>query len=97
MPHGSKGAPLGLKDVPKAVWLLAGGVFVNAVVSFTFVFVFVYLTGPRGLGTAEAGLVTGIGGVGLVAGNFTGGWFGDRHGHRRVLLAASAVGGAVLL
>lgn len=97
VPHGSKGAPLGLKDVPKAVWLLAGGVFVNAVVSFTFVFVFVYLTGPRGLGTAEAGLVTGIGGVGLVAGNFTGGWFGDRHGHRRVLLAASAVGGAVLL
>ncbi|MFJ3923539.1 MFS transporter [Streptomyces sp. NPDC090022] len=85
------------KDVPRAVWLLAGGGFVNAVVSFTFVFVFVYLTGPRGLGVAEAGLVVGIGGVGLVAGNFTGGWYGDRFGHRRVLLTASALAGAVLL
>ncbi|MGW0389669.1 MFS transporter [Streptomyces sp. NPDC003042] len=89
--------PQGLKDVPRVVWLLAAGVFVNAVVSFTFVFVFLYLTGPRGLGAAEAGLVTGIGGVGLVAGNFTGGWYGDRFGHRRVLLVASALGGLTLM
>ncbi|MEU9299319.1 MFS transporter [Streptomyces sp. NPDC048269] len=87
----------GFKDVPRTVWLLAAGVFVNAVVSFTFVFVFLYLTGPRGLGTAQAGLVTGIGGIGLVAGNFTGGWYGDRFGHRRVLLAASTLGGVALM
>ncbi|MFD4136095.1 MFS transporter [Streptomyces goshikiensis] len=86
----------GFKDVPRAVWLLSAGVFVNAVASFTFVFVFVYLTGPRGLGVTEAGLVTGIGGIGVVAGNFTGGWYGDRYGHRRVLLAASVLGGAAL-
>ncbi|MFJ7154972.1 MFS transporter [Streptomyces sp. NPDC101118] len=87
----------GLKEVPRPVWLLAGGVFVNAVVSFTFVFVFVYLTGPRGLGAAQAGLIVGLGGAGLIAGNFTGGWFGDRYGHRRALLTASALGGAVLV
>ncbi|MGE7390267.1 MFS transporter [Streptomyces sp. NPDC004126] len=87
----------GFKDVPRVVWLLAAGVFVNAVVSFTFVFVFLYLTGPRGLGAAQAGLATGIGGIGLVAGNFTGGWYGDRFGHRRVLLAASALGGLALM
>uniref|UniRef100_A0AAU2K3K9 MFS transporter n=1 Tax=Streptomyces sp. NBC_00049 TaxID=2903617 RepID=A0AAU2K3K9_9ACTN len=87
----------GFKDVPRAVWLLAAGVFVNAVVSFTFVFVFLYLSGPRGLGAAQAGLVTGIGGIGLVAGNFTGGWYGDRYGHRRVLLVASALGGLTLM
>ncbi|MFF7077195.1 MFS transporter [Streptomyces lavendulae] len=86
----------GFKDVPRVVWLLAAGIFVNAVVSFTFVFVFLYLTGPRGLGAAGAGLVTGIGGLGLVAGNFTGGWYGDRFGHRRVLLAASVLGGITL-
>ncbi|MFJ8161539.1 MFS transporter [Streptomyces sp. NPDC096136] len=86
----------GFKDVPRVVWLLAAGVFVNAVASFTFVFVFLYLTGPRGLGAAQAGVVTGIGGIGLVAGNFTGGWYGDRFGHRRVLLAASALGGLTL-
>ncbi|WP_455355872.1 MFS transporter [Streptomyces sp. SYSU K217416] len=87
----------GFKDVPRAVWLLAGGCFVNAVVSFTFVFVFVYLTGPRGLPLAQAGVLTGIGGIGLVAGNFTGGWYGDRFGHRRVLLMASTVAGALLI
>ncbi|MFD7029156.1 MFS transporter [Streptomyces sp. NPDC059917] len=87
----------GFKDVPRAVWLLAAGVFVNAVVSFTFVFVFLYLTGPRGLAVTGAGLATGVGGIGLVAGNFTGGWYGDRFGHRRVLLAASGLGGLVLM
>ncbi|MGW6978468.1 MFS transporter [Streptomyces sp. NPDC054932] len=86
----------GFKDIPRVVWLLAAGVFVNAVVSFTFVFVFLYLTGPRGLGAARAGLVVGIGGVGLIAGNFTGGWYGDRFGHRRVLLAAATLGGIAL-
>ncbi|MGW6857124.1 MFS transporter [Streptomyces xanthophaeus] len=93
---GGTGVLQGFKDVPRTVWLLAAGVFVNAVISFTFVFVFLYLTGPRALGAAEAGLVTGIGGVGLVAGNFTGGWYGDRFGHRRVLLVASALGGLAL-
>ncbi|MFJ7586320.1 MFS transporter [Streptomyces sp. NPDC097617] len=86
----------GFKDIPRVVWLLAAGVFVNALVSFTFVFVFLYLTGPRGLGAAQAGLVTAIGGIGLVAGNFTGGWYGDRFGHRRVLLAAATLGGLAL-
>ncbi|MFD9475813.1 MULTISPECIES: MFS transporter [Streptomyces] len=86
----------GFKDIPRVVWLLAAGVFVNAVVSFTFVFVFLYLTGPRGLGAAQAGLAVGIGGVGLIAGNFTGGWYGDRFGHRRVLLTAATLGGIAL-
>ncbi|MEU9231931.1 MFS transporter [Streptomyces subrutilus] len=94
---GDTGVPEGFKDVPRTVWLLAAGIFVNAVVSCTFVFVFVWLTGPRGLGAAQAGLVVGIGGAGLVAGNFTGGWYGDRFGHRRVLLAASTLGGLVLM
>lgn len=94
---GDKGVLQGFKDVPRVVWLLAAGILVNAVVSFTFVFVFLYLTGPRGLGAAQAGLIVGIGGVGLVAGNFTGGWYGDRFGHRRVLLTASAIGGVALV
>ncbi|MEV8598122.1 MFS transporter [Streptomyces sp. NPDC052012] len=86
----------GLRDVPRTVWLLAAGTFVNSVVSVGFAYLFLYLTGPRGLGTGEAGLLSGIGGVGLVAGNFTGGWYGDRYGHRRVLLAAAATAGVLL-
>ncbi|MCW2875772.1 MFS transporter [Actinacidiphila oryziradicis] len=85
-----------MKDIPKAVWLLAAGMFVVAAVSFTFVYLFVYLTGPRGLSTSEAGLIAGIGGVGMVAGNFTGGWFGDHLGHRRTVIAGMVVSGAGL-
>lgn len=86
-----------VREVPKVVWMLAAGLFVNMVVAFTFVYLFVYLTGPRGLDVREAGLIAGVGGVGLVAGNFTGGWFGDRFGHRATLLTGSLVSGAGLL
>ncbi|MEU4093161.1 MFS transporter [Streptomyces sp. NPDC026673] len=86
-----------MREVPRVVWLLAAGVFTNAVVSFTFVYLFVWLTAVRGLPVPEAGLIAGTGGVGLVAGNFTGGWFGDRFGHRRVLLTGSVVSGAGLV
>lgn len=86
-----------LRGVPRTVRLLAFGAFFNGVVSFTFVYLFVCLTGPRGLSVAQAGVLTGIGGIGLVAGNFTGGWFGDRYGHRRMLLLGACVSGAVLI
>ncbi|MEV6744415.1 MFS transporter [Streptomyces sp. NPDC088394] len=85
-----------VRDVPRTVRLLAFGSFLNAVVSFTFIYLFVYLTGPRGLGVPQAGVLAGIGGIGLVAGNFTGGWFGDHYGHRRMLLTGALVGGAAL-
>jgi MFS family permease len=82
-----------MRDVPRVVWLLATGIFFVALVSFTFVYLFVYLTGPRGLSPAQAGLIAGVGGVGMVAGNFTGGWYGDRFGHRRTLIAGMSVAG----
>ncbi|MFF5493182.1 MFS transporter [Streptomyces aquilus] len=85
-----------LREVPRAVWLLACGTFVNMVVSVGFAFVFLYATGPRGLGAGAAGVLVGAGGAGLVAGNFTGGWYGDRFGHRRVLLCAAVVAGVLL-
>lgn len=86
----------GLKGVPSTVWLLAAGTFVNMAVSVTFAYLFLYLTGPRGLDTAQAGLLAGAGGVGLLAGNLTGGFFGDRFGHRPALLASAATGGLLL-
>ncbi|MCX4678104.1 MFS transporter [Streptomyces sp. NBC_01433] len=86
-----------LRGVPRTVRLLAVGAFLNGVVSFTFVYLFVYLTGPRGLSVTQAGVISGIGGVGLVAGNFTGGWFGDRYGHRRMLLIGACTSGAALV
>ena len=86
-----------MRAVPKVVWLLAAGSFANMVVAYTFIYLVLYLTGPRGLPVAQAGLIAGLGGAGLVAGNFTGGWFGDRHGHRRTLVAAAVVSGTGLV
>ncbi|MEU4995526.1 MFS transporter [Streptomyces sp. NPDC021622] len=86
-----------LRDVPRTVWLLAAGGFFNMVVAFTFVYFFVYLTDERGLSVAQAGVISGMGGAGMVAGNFTGGWFGDRYGHRRILLIGSLISGAGVL
>lgn len=94
---GGGGLRRGLREVPRTVWLLAAGQFFNMIVAFTFVYFFVYLTDERGLSVAQAGVISGIGGAGQVAGNFTGGWFGDRYGHRRVLLVGSLISGAGVL
>nr|WP_281385935.1 MFS transporter [Nocardioides luti] len=56
-------------------------------------FLTLYLTGPRGLAVATAGLVAGGYGVGMLLGNFTGGRWGDRFGHRRTLLLCSTASG----
>ncbi|MEW2520630.1 MFS transporter [Actinacidiphila alni] len=86
-----------MRAVPKVVWLLAAGAFANMLVAYTFIYLVLYLTGPRGLPVTQAGAIAGLSGAGLVAGNFTGGWFGDRFGHRRTLLAAATTSGAGLI
>lgn len=78
-----------MHGVPRVVWVLAGGRFVSSAVSFMMLYLFVYLTGPRGLTPAVAGLVSGAMGAGMLLGNFTGGRFSDRYGHRRVFLSTS--------
>src|SRR5690348_6004006 len=60
-------------------------------------FLTLYLTGPRDVATSSAGLIAGGVGVGMLLGNFTGGRWGDRYGHRRVLLVASISGGLMLM
>jgi MFS family permease len=86
-----------LRDLPRVVWALAAARFVSSAASFTMLFLTLYLTGPREMSTATAGLLAGTVGAGLLAGNFTGGRWGDRFGHRRVLLTASSVGGLMLM
>ena len=65
-----------LHDLPRVVWALAAARFVSSAASFTMLFLTLYLTGPRDIGTAAAGLVAGSVGVGALAGNFTGGRWG---------------------
>jgi len=82
-----------LGDVPRLVWVLAAGRFVSSTSSFLMLFLTLYLTGPRDLPVTTAGLIAGGYGVGMLVGNFTGGRWGDRFGHRRTLIACSSVAG----
>lgn len=52
-----------LRDLPRVVWVLAAARFVSSAASFTMLFLTLYLTGPRAIETATAGLVAG--GVGV--------------------------------
>ncbi|GAB1639666.1 MFS transporter [Krasilnikovia sp. MM14-A1259] len=79
-----------MRDIPRIVWTLAAGRFVNAAGTFMSFYLFLYLTGPRHLSIGYAGLISGGLGAGMLVGNFTGGRFGDHFGHRRTLLVASA-------
>lgn len=80
-----------MRDIPRVIWLLAAGRFVTSAVSFMMLYFFLYLTTGRGLSPAAAGVVSGALGAGMLLGNFTGGRFGDRLGHRRVFLIAATV------
>ncbi|HEX3003904.1 MAG TPA: MFS transporter [Angustibacter sp.] len=82
-----------MRDLPRVVWVLAGGRFISSASSFLMLFLVLYLTGDRQLHVGTAGVIAGVHGVGSLLGNFTGGRFGDRLGHRRVLLAAATVVG----
>jgi predicted MFS family arabinose efflux permease len=84
-----------LRELPRVLWVLAAARFVGSATAFVFLFLTLYLTGSRDLSAPRAGLVAGVVGVAMLVGNLTGGRWGDRHGHRRVLLAASSVGAAV--
>lgn len=85
--------PGNLTSVPRLVWVLAAGRFVSSASTFLMLFLTLYLTGPRDLPVAAAGLVAGGYGVGMLLGNFTGGRWGDRFGHRRTLMLCSTVSG----
>ncbi|ADD41366.1 MFS transporter [Stackebrandtia nassauensis] len=87
----------GWSRVPRTVWVLAAARFVSGTATFVAVYLFLYLTGPRGLSLTAAGLISGAVGAGMLAGTFTGGWFSDRFGHRRTMLVASTIGGLSLL
>src|SRR5262245_16123989 len=85
----------GVRRLPRPVWILCVGSFVNRFGSFVAVFLVLYLR-SRGYSIAESGLVVGFYGVGNVLAAGVGGWVADRFG-RRNAIAVSMFSSAVTL
>jgi len=62
------------------------GQFVNAAGALAWVYLTLYLVQNRHLSPGHAGLLTGVNGAGIIAGNLVAGWIGDRLGARRTLI-----------
>ena len=72
--------------LPLWVRALLAGQFINAAGALAWVYLTLYLVQSRHLGAGDAGLLTGVNGVGVIGGNFIAGWVGDRLGSRRTLI-----------
>jgi predicted MFS family arabinose efflux permease len=69
----------------KAVML---GQLVSAAGGLAWIYLTLYLVTDRGMTAQEAGFAAAAYGVGLLAGNLWGGWFGDRFGLREAVLGS---------
>jgi MFS family permease len=85
----------GIRALPRPVWILSAGSFVNRFGSFVAVFLILYLR-EQGYSISEAGLVVAFYGVGNVLAAGFGGWVADRLG-RRNAIALSMFSSAVTL
>jgi MFS family permease len=86
----------GIRSLPRPVWILCAGSFVNRFGSFVAVFLVLYLR-SRGYSIAEAGLVVGFYGVGNVLAAGAGGWVADRLGRRNAIALSMFSSAATLL
>ena len=77
-------------------WVIVAGILINRAGGFAVLFLSLYLTGPRHLSPAVAGVVVGGYGIGAAVGTLLGGLLADGWGRRRTLLLAH-FGGAALL
>ena len=86
----------GIRSLPRPVWILCAGSFVNRFGSFVAVFLVLYLR-SRGYSIAEAGFVVGCYGIGNVLAAGVGGSVADRLGRRNAIALSMFSSASVLL
>jgi MFS family permease len=86
----------GIRSLPRPVWILCAGSFVNRFGSFVAVFLVLYLR-SEGYSIAAAGLVVSFYGVGNVAAAGVGGWVADRLGRRNAIALSMFSSAATLM
>jgi MFS family permease len=81
-------------DLPETFWWLFAGMLVNALATFVFPFLALFLT-SRGVSAARAGLVVALYGGGTVVSGAVAGALADRAGRRPTLIASLVASGAL--
>src|SRR5206468_10608258 len=74
-----------LRALPRGVWILFFGTFLNKFGTFVLPFLAIYLTG-LGYSTAQASLAVGAYGVGTLAASLLGGYLADQLGRRKTIV-----------
>lgn len=85
-----------LRAMPRPLWMLFAGTFVNKFGSFVMPFLVLHLT-KHGHSPAKAGLAVGAYGVGHLAASALGGWLADRIGRRTTIALSMFTGAAAML
>src|SRR6266508_584859 len=95
-PRGPESLWRRVRDLPRPVWVLCTGTFVNRFGSFVSVFLVLYLT-ASGYGPAQAGLAVAAYGAGSLVSALAGGYLADRLGRRNAIAISmfSAAGAAL--
>jgi predicted MFS family arabinose efflux permease len=83
--------------MPRGAWILFTVNLVNASGTMVFFFLSLYLTLKAGFTPAQAGRALSLYGVGMVAGNYLGGWLADKIGSIAVQKASLVVCGILLI
>jgi len=85
-----------LRSLPRPVWILLAGTFINRFGQFVMPFLVIYLT-KIGYSTAKAGLALGAYGLGHVIASSMGGHLADRIGRRNTIVLSMFGSAASLL
>ena len=83
-------------DLPRTVYILCAGSFINRAGSFVMLFLTIYVTEQLGAGKAFASYCIGAFGLGSVVASLLGGQLADQFGRRSTLLLA-LFGGPIAL
>jgi MFS family permease len=73
-----------IRALPRPVWVLCAGTFINRFGGFVAVFLVLYLT-SEGFSAAQAGLAVATFGLGSLGGSALGGYLADRVGRRETI------------
>jgi MFS family permease len=87
---------LDLRELPREVWIVSAGLFINKFGNFVNVFVVLYVT-AQGYSPAAAGAALAVIGLGNFLGNALGGVLADRWGRRGTVMISMYGSGAVTL